>query len=124
MEKVQFNQENVDNKIGEIKDLPDSDREAIATQIKTDIRGWLQNNFTFTNVEENCMENWPQSMREETGFGIGTALYYPEWSLTVDIPNDSPPVGIDKKKHTQTVSGSYDPRTGSYTVTKSFAISW
>jgi|GEM_PF-6229625 len=124
MDKMKFNQESVNRKIAEIKALDEKNRKEISDKIKKDIRAWLLSNFEFTQEEQNCMKQWPQSMREETGFGIGTALLYSEWNLKVNIPNDPPPIGARRKSHSQSVSGSYNTQTGGYTVTKTHTISW
>lgn len=125
-EKPQFTQENVDNLIEQIKSLPEHEREQITNEIKADLRGWLLETFEFTPNQVACMEKWPQSMREETGFGIGTALLYEEWNLRIIFPEDPDhPVSASKpKKHEQSVSGSYNTQTGAYTVTKTHKWSW
>ncbi|MBV6462410.1 MAG: hypothetical protein HJHJAOHD_02559 [Flavobacteriales bacterium] len=124
-EKPDFTQKNVDKKIKEIKSLSDCEREDIANQIKADLRAWLLMTFQFTRVQEICMTKWPLSMREETGFGIGTALLYKEWNLEIIFPKQpEPPTPVLKKKHEQTVKGEYNTSTGGYTVTKSHTWSW
>jgi hypothetical protein len=51
-------------------------------------------------------------MREETGFGIATALLYPDWNLRIIMPNNPAPERGRKTEHEQTVSGEYDPIGG------------
>ena len=63
------------------------------------------------------MRTWPQSLREETGFGIGTALLYDEWELEVIVP-EQPGVLPERKKTSQSVQGEYNLQTGQYTVKK------
>ena len=121
-QKPAFNPDNVNSKIAEIKSLPIAEREAIANLVKADLRGWLLDTFEFTPVESNCMQTWPESMREETGFGIGTALKNSEWALEINFPPD--PTPTESKKHEQKVSGSYNVQTGTYTVTKSHSWFW
>lgn len=121
---MEFNQENVNRKITEIKALPDDQRRAISDEIKQDIRAWLLSTFTFSEIYEQRLALWPQSMREETGFGIGTALYYREWTLEIIVPPPPTDPNARPSKHEQTVSGEYDSGTGGYTVTKSHTWSW
>lgn len=123
--KIVFNQENVNRKIKEIKALPDKDLKKVVKEIKADLKKWLLKTFQFTKTQEACMLKWPLSMREETGFGIGTALLYREWNLEIIFPNPpEPPTPVLKKKHEQTVKGEYNTSTGGYTVTKSHTWSW
>ncbi|MBS1568923.1 MAG: hypothetical protein JST45_05715 [Bacteroidetes bacterium] len=118
-----FNQANINLKIAEIKALPDRDRELVASEVKADIKAWLLENLTFTEEQLFCMDKWPKSMQEETGFGIGTALQYKEWELIIQyFEGPRPPRA--PRHHEQTVSGQYDPMTGSYTVTKKHTWSW
>lgn len=80
--------------------------------------------FTQRNVDAKINEIkslskcWPLSLREETGFGIGTALLYDEWNLVIIFPMDTTPSAIRKTE--QSVSGSYNTGTGAYTVTKTY----
>ena len=125
MSKPLFTQDSVNTYIAEVKVLPEQERRQISDQVKADLRGWLLQTFEFTPAQVTCMDKWPLSMREETGFGIGTALLYEEWNLVIIFPNqpENPPVGA-KKKHEQSVSGSYNTQTGGYTVTKTHKWSW
>ncbi len=124
MSKLDFTQDNVNRKIAELKALPDKDRKAASDEIKNDIRAWLLQTFTFSKDYEERLAMWPLSMREETGFGIGTAVYYKEWTLEILMPTNSVPGRERKTKHEQKVSGSMDPMTGTYTVSKSHTWSW
>lgn len=67
--KPKFNQKSVDEKISSIKALSLRERQPIVNEIKVDLRGWLSKTFEFTRDQEVCMRMWPQSLREETGFG-------------------------------------------------------
>lgn len=117
-EKLEFTQRNVDAKINEIKSLSKCAREEVVNQIKSDLRAWLLMTFKFTRLQERCMSVWPLSLREETGFGIGTALLYDEWNLVIIFPMDTTPSAVRKTE--QSVSGSYNTGTGAYTVTKTY----
>lgn len=123
VEKKPFNQESINAKIKEVKELPEPKRLVISNAVKRDLRGWLLHNFIFTKAHEERMAMWPRSLREETGFGIGTALLYQEWTLEIVFPDNSEPTG-KATKHEQEVKGDYNPATGSYTVSKKHTWSW
>ena len=122
MSKLEFTQANVDRKIAEIKALPERERQTISDAVKADIRAWLLQTFVFPEHYEKRMALWPKSLREETGFGIGTALLYEDWTLEIKMPHN-PPTPAGKTKHEQKVSGSAGSN-GVYTVTKSHTWSW
>lgn len=122
MSKIEFTQKNVDAKIAEIKAFPERERQIISDEIKLDIRAWMLKTFTFPEFYEKRMALWPKSLREETGFGIGTALLYDYWTLEIKMPNN-PPTPAGKTKHEQSVSGSAGS-TGVYTVTKTHKWTW
>lgn len=124
MERLEFNQENVDLKISEIKEMPETERREIADSVKTNLRAWLLQTFEFTDEYQKRMALWPLSMREETGFGIGTALLYDDWELIIGLPDTPPPPAKSRTKHEQSVSGAYNTSTGGYTVTKKHTWSW
>ena len=122
MDKLFFSQDNVNLKIKEIKSLPEEERKPITEEIKKDLRAWLLHNFEFPEFYEQRMALWPQSLREETGFGIASALFYDNWNLEILVPE--PPTSPEgKSKHEQKVSGSGNS-SGGYTVTKSHTWSW
>ena len=124
MAKPDFNQTNINLRIAELKALPDADRLKEANAIKLDIVAWLLANFTFTRVYEERLAMWPRSMREETGFGIGTAVFYPEWTLLIVMPDNPDPSPQRRTEHEQSVSGSVDPFSGSYSVKKTHTWKW
>lgn len=97
-------------------------RLVISNAVKRDLRGWLLHNFEFKSVYEKRMALWPQSLREETGFGIGTALFYENWKLEIVFPENPEPSG-KPTKHTQSVQGQGDTN-GGYSVTKTHTWSW
>lgn len=122
MSRIPFDQKAVDEKIAEIKALDVKDRTVIADAIKLDLRGWLLQTFEFTEFYEKRMALWPQSLREETGFGMATALLYDDWSLEITVP-EVPEQPAQRTRHEQKVSGS-GSSNGTYTVTKSHTWSW
>lgn len=122
MSKIPFDQKTVDEKIAEIKALDVKDRQVITDAIKLDLRGWLLQTFQFTEFYEKRMALWPQSLREETGFGMATALFYDDWNLEITVP-EVPEVPAQRTRHEQKVSGSGNT-SGGYTVTKSHTWSW
>jgi hypothetical protein len=124
MEKPDFNQDTVNDKIAEIKAMPEDMRKGVSDEVKEDLRGWLLRTFTFTPIYEARMAMWPKSLREETGFGIGTALYYEDWTLNIIVPPvpDTPPERATT--HEQSVKGEYNPSTGSYSVSKTHTWRW
>jgi len=124
MAKPDFTQENINLEIERLKALPEPDRKTASDAIKADIRAWLLQTFNFTDAYERRLALWPQSMREETGFGIGTAIYYPEWRLEIIMPENPEPQKNRPTRHEQRVSGDADVVTGSYTVTKSHTWIW
>lgn len=119
-----FTQENINLEIERLKALPEPDRKTASDAIKADIRAWLLATFNFTDAYERRLALGPQSMREETGFGIGTAIYYTEWRLEIVMPSEPEPAKNRPTRHEQSVSGSADPITGSYTVTKRHSWFW
>lgn len=123
MAKPDFNQDNINAEIARLKKLPDNERKIASDPIKEDIVAWLLATFTFAKFYEERLAKWPRSMREETGFGIGTAIYYPEWTLKIIMP-DNPEPSARPTKHEQSVSGSADPISGNYTVSKTHTWSW
>jgi hypothetical protein len=122
MSKVVFNQKNVDRKITEVKALPEYERQTVVDAIKLDLRAWLLHNFEFPKYYEKRMALWPKSLREETGFGIGTALLYDDWKLEIKLPHNIP-TPASKTKQEQKVSGAAGSN-GVYTITKSHSWSW
>lgn len=124
MSKPDFTQDNVNRKIAELKALPDAERKTVSDDIKKDVRAWLVQTFNFSDAYKERLAMWPLSMREETGFGIGTAIYYKEWTLEILMPTNAVPGRGRKTQHEQKVSGSMDPMTGTYTVSKSHTWSW
>lgn len=124
MAKPLFTQENINAEIVRLKELPERERREAADAIKQDIRAWLLQNITFPRIYEERLAMWPQSMREETGFGIGTAILYEEWTLKIVMPDDPEPERARPTRHEQSVSGSANPMTGAYTVTKTHKWFW
>jgi hypothetical protein len=119
---MEFNQKNVDLLISRIKKISEKERIIECDAIRDDISKWLLKNFDFDKAYKERLRTWPISHRNETAFGIATALQNPAWSLTIKIPNNTP---TEKKRchHEQTVSGDMN-QNGEYTVTKSHTWSW
>ncbi len=107
MEKLPFTQANVDKKISEIKSKSETERRTISDSVKSTVRAWLLQNFEFNSEYERRLGMWPQSMREESGFMMGTVLLYDEWTLKVQI-TDTPVPAQGKTKHEASVSGEWN----------------
>jgi hypothetical protein len=124
MAKPLFTQQNTNAEIARLKALPECERREVADAIEEDIRAWLLQTFTLPRSYETRLAMWPQSMREETGFGIGTAFLHKEWTLKIVMPDNPEPEPNRATEHEQSVSGSANPQTGAYTVTKTHKWTW
>jgi len=119
--KVDFNQPNVDATIAYIKSLTLEERTPIANAIQTDLKGYIRDNFNLDPIYDFSITNLDASIAQEWGNGISLAILNDNWTLSVVFP-PAPPAPAMCKDTKESVSGSYNPSTGSYTVSKT--VSW
>lgn len=120
-DKPMFNQENVNAKIAEIKSMPEPERREIANAIQEDLKHWLRHHFTLDEIYEHSLNLLDDSIAQEWGDGIALALINDNWELNVTFPPE-PAQAKACEGTSQTVKGTYNPQTGSYTIEKS--ITW
>jgi|SRR5690606_32281168 len=119
----EFNQRNVDEKIKEIKASSIGERAKIAEEIKANLKDWLKKNFTIDRIYSYGLDNLDKSIIEEWAGGISLAILNDNWTLIVNFP-EQPTTTSKCRVTSQSVSGSYNPDTGTYTVTKSIGFGY
>lgn len=100
MELPEFNQANVRKKICELKALPAAEREVVANEIRTDLKAYIQSNFTLDEFYSDKIENMPDTFAEEMASGVSIAIREDNWQLVVELPSsEGEPVETERKKN-------------------------
>jgi hypothetical protein len=123
MAQPDFNQENVDLKVDEIKRMPQSERRGVTDQIRENLTEWLKSQFSFSDNYIWALDNMPTSLKDEYGYSIAHALQMEDWSLKVIIPPGEPqPAARKWCPSKQEVKGEWNSQSGGYTVSKT--VTW
>jgi hypothetical protein len=113
-----FNDENIAEKIQDIKDMSESDKEREVDSIKGDLKSYVRDNFSLTTDQDNSLENIIDPMWEEMGIAIAIALEN-EWNI--EIVHDEE---LDSGNIKDEVGVTYDPVTGDTIAYKKVSWNW
>lgn len=111
MATQQWNNENARLKQEELYELPDDERLQQAQQIKDDLRGWAEQNFTFTTKQQECMDLLPAGYYEETGYLLARALEK-KYPIDIWVTDDSTPAA--ERKRGDSAEAGWSQKDGFY----------
>lgn len=98
----EFNQENIDEKISEIKNMEAQDKEVELQAIRNNLRQYLQDNFDLNSDQEENLADMSDAFLEELGTGIAIAIDN-NWDVAITPGSKDVPEG----EVTQTVTGTW-----------------
>jgi hypothetical protein len=126
MAQVDFNQENIDAKIVEIKGMSPSDRAPLLEAMRTDFKGFLFDTFSFSSAYTTCIDNGDDTIYQEWGSGCALALDNENWTLVVEWPGEpgSDVAACKKTKQVVTGGGTYNSNTGKWEYEIEKRVSW
>ncbi len=76
-----LNQENIDQKLEDLKSLPVDERSQVASIIEDDFKNYVQNNFELTGNQLHAIKNYDGEMAGFIGSVISRGLTLDNWQI-------------------------------------------